>query len=127
MMALVLSQLHPLLEGFNRSLEHLSRQVGDLARDVAHLKSSQLGPELQTGALDGPELDEAEEERFDAKLEEVFRQVREVREQMERKQEDMEYRLHSQNAKLHYNLTSFMTGIDMKLKHHQKMLQVSRF
>ncbi|XP_044069845.1 multimerin-2a isoform X2 [Siniperca chuatsi] len=125
MMALVMSQLQPVLEGFNRSLEHLSRQVGDLARDVAQLKSSQLGTELQAGPRDGTELDEATEERLDAKLDEVFQHVREVRRQMESQRTDVENRLHSQHAMLHYNLTSFKTDIDMKLKRHQKMLQVS--
>lgn len=121
-----MSELQPLLEYFNHSLEHLSRQVGDLARDVAELKSSQLGEELRAGPPDNPELDEAAEERLDAKLEEVFEQVREVRQQMESQRTDVENRMHSQHAMLHYNLTSFKMDIDMKLKRHQKMLQVSR-
>ncbi|XP_075932044.1 multimerin-2a [Anarhichas minor] len=125
MMALVMSQLQPVLEGFNRSLEHLSRQVGDLARDVAQLKSSQLEVEMQSEPPDRPELDDAAEERLDAKLDEAFQHVREVRRQMESQRTDMENRLHSQHAMLHYNLTSFKTDIDMKLKCHQKMLQVS--
>lgn len=124
MMALVMSQLQPVLEGFNRSLEHLNRQVGDLARDVAQLKSSQLGAVSQARPLDAPEFDEAAEERLDAKLDEVSQHVREVRGQMESQRTDMENRLHSQYAMLHYNLTSFKTDIDMKLKRHQKMLQV---
>ncbi|XP_068575548.1 multimerin-2a [Cebidichthys violaceus] len=125
MMALVMSQLQPVLEGFNRSLEHLSRQVGDLARDVAQLKSSQLEVEMQSGPPASPELDDAAEERLDAKLEEAFRHVREVRRQMDSQRTDLENRLHSQHAMLHYNLTSFKTDIDMRLKRHQKMLQVS--
>lgn len=122
MMALVMSQLYPVLEGFNRSLEHLSRQVRDLARDVAQLKSAQPVVELQAGP---PELDEAAEERLDAKLDEAFQHVREVQRQMEIQRMDMESKLHSQHAMLHYNLTSFKTDIDMKLKRQQKMLQVS--
>uniref|UniRef100_UPI0037E820CC multimerin-2a n=1 Tax=Semicossyphus pulcher TaxID=241346 RepID=UPI0037E820CC len=129
MMALVMSQLRPVLEGFNHSLEHLSRQVGDLARDVAQLKSNQMMAELeadlQAEPADVPEPDEAVEERLNTRLDEVFEQVREVRRQMESQQTDMENRLHSQHAMLHYNLTSFKTDIDMKLKRHQKMLQVS--
>ncbi|XP_070833910.1 multimerin-2a isoform X1 [Chaetodon trifascialis] len=125
MMALVMSQLQPVLEGFNRSLEHLSQQVGDLARDVAQLKSSQVGLEQQAEPPDGPELDEAAEERLDSKLDEVFQHIREVQRQMENQRTDMESRLHSQHAMLHYNLTIFKTDIDMKLKRHQKMLQVS--
>lgn len=124
MMALVMSQLQPVLEGFNRSLEHLSRQVGDLARDVALLKSNRQGLELQPGPLDGPELDEAADERLDTKLEQVFQQIEAIRTQMDSQQTDMENRLHSQHAMLHYNFTSFKTDIDMKLKRHQKMLQV---
>ncbi|KAG8000318.1 Multimerin-2 [Nibea albiflora] len=122
MMALVMSQLYPVLEGFNRSLEHLSRQVRDLARDVAQLKSTQPVVELQAGP---PELDEAAEERLDAKLDEAFQQVREVQRQMEFQQRDMESKLHSQHAMLHYNLTSFKTDIDLKLKRQQKMQQIS--
>ncbi|XP_039994969.1 multimerin-2a isoform X1 [Xiphias gladius] len=125
MLALVMSQLQPVLQGFNRSLEHLSRQVGDLASDVAQLKSSQRGAELRAGPLEGPEIEEAAEERLDVKLGEVFQQLREVRRQMESQRTEMENRLHSQHAMLHYNLTSFKTDVDMKLKHHQKMLQVS--
>ena len=108
MMDLVMSQLRPLLEGFNRSLEHLSRQVGDLARDVAHLKMSQLEAEQ----------DEAAEERLDARLDEVFQHIREVRRQMESQRTETA-------SRLHLNLTTFKTDVDMKLKHQQEMLQVS--
>ncbi|XP_037639047.1 multimerin-2a [Sebastes umbrosus] len=125
MMALVMSQLQPVLEGFNRSLEHLSRQVGDLAHDVAQLKSSQMGADLQAEPPAGYVLDEAAEERLDAKLDEAFQHIREVQRQLEIQRTAMENRLHSQHAMLHYNLTSFKTDIDMKLKRHQKMLQIS--
>ncbi|KAM7408233.1 hypothetical protein PAMA_002095 [Pampus argenteus] len=135
MMALVMSQLHPFLQGFNRSLEHLSQQVGELARDVAQLKSNQLAEELQAEELQaeelqveplgGPEVDEAAVERLDAKLDTVFQHINEVRRQMESQQTDIEHKLHSQHVMLYYNLTTFKTDIDMKLKRHQKMLQVS--
>uniref|UniRef100_A0A8C3ATQ6 Multimerin 2a n=1 Tax=Cyclopterus lumpus TaxID=8103 RepID=A0A8C3ATQ6_CYCLU len=127
MMALVMSQLQPLLQGFNHSLELLSRQVGDLVRDVAELKSDQMEVEMQSGPPAGPELDEAAEERLDAKMDEAFQHVREVQRQMEGQRTDMENRLHSQHAMLHYNLTSFKTDIDMKLKRHQKMLQTTEY
>lgn len=124
MMTLLMSQLQPVLLGFTRSLEHLSRQVGELVRDVAELKSGQLEAEMQAGPPASPQLDEEAEERLDAKLDEAFQHVREVQRQVERQRTDMENRLHSQHAMLHYNLTSFKTDIDVKLKRHQKMLQV---
>lgn len=115
MMALVMSQLQPVLEGFNRSLEHLSRQVGSLARDVAQLKLPQSY---------STELSKTAEKRLDHRLDELFQHLRNIRGQMESQQRDMESRLHSQHAMLHYNFTSLKTDIDMKLKRHQKMLQV---
>ncbi|XP_071391189.1 multimerin-2-like [Centroberyx affinis] len=116
MMALVMSQLQPVLEGFNRSLEHLSRQVGELSRDVAQLRSSQPEGDVSRAL-------ELREEG--AEPDETFKRIEEVRRQLESHRADMEDRLHSQHAMLHYNLTSFKTDIDMKLKRNQKMLQVS--
>lgn len=113
MMDRVWSQLQPLMEGFNRSLEHLSRQVGDLARDVAQLKSSQLG--------EGDQERDEEAEDEDARLDEVSRSIGEVRRQVETQQSEMEQQLHTQNVML----TSFRTDMDMKLKRQQKTLQVS--
>lgn len=124
MMALVMSQLQPLLEGFNHSLEQLRGQVGNLARDVAQLKSGRLGAEPLEEAELQEAAEEEEEERLDAKLDQVFQQVREVQREVERHRTQVENRLHSQHAMLHYNLTSLKTDIDMKLKRHQKMLQV---
>ncbi|XP_047207600.1 multimerin-2a isoform X1 [Girardinichthys multiradiatus] len=117
MMALVISQLQPILEGFNRSLEHLNQQVGVLAQDVAELKSSQQVVELQEEKETKVELD--------AKLDEVFQQIKDVRRQFEEQRSNMENRLHSQHDKLHQNLSSFRMDVDQKLKHQQMELQVS--
>ncbi|MEQ2177772.1 hypothetical protein GOODEAATRI_007068 [Goodea atripinnis] len=117
MMALVISQLQPILEGFNRSLEHLNQQVGVLAQDVAELKSSQQEVELQEEKETKVELD--------AKLDEVFQQIEDVRRQFEEQRSNMENRLHSQHDKLHQNLSSFRMDVDQKLKHQQMELQVS--
>ncbi|KAM4592063.1 multimerin-2-like [Odontesthes bonariensis] len=132
MMELVMAQLKPLLDGFNRSLEHLNQQVGQLAGDVAQLRSSRLGAERQAGPLEEPldepldePLEEPLEERLDTKLDVVFQQIGEVQRQMEVQRTYVENRLQSQHATLHYNLTTFKMDVDMKLKHHQKMMQVS--
>ncbi|KAM3862868.1 multimerin-2a [Diretmus argenteus] len=125
MMALLMSQLQPVLEGFNQTLEHLSQQVGDLALDVAQLRSSQLGKDLEGDTPAGLVLEDEVEDRFKYRLDETFEHIEEVRRQMEIHRDNMEEQLHSQHAMLHYNLTSFKTEIDMKLKRNQKMLQVS--
>ncbi|XP_039889883.1 multimerin-2a isoform X2 [Simochromis diagramma] len=123
MMDRVWSQLQPVMERFNHSLEHLSQRVGDLAHDVAQLKSSQLGAGHQMTLQE--ERDDGVEERLDARLDEVIQNIGEVKRQVEAQQTEMEKRLHSQHVMLHYNLTSFKADIDVKLKRQQKTLQVS--
>uniref|UniRef100_A0A8C7XNN6 C1q domain-containing protein n=1 Tax=Oryzias sinensis TaxID=183150 RepID=A0A8C7XNN6_9TELE len=106
-------------------LEHLGQQVGQLANDVAQLKRRQFGASRAGDPLEGPQSDEGVEERLDAKLNDVFVQIHEVQRQMDEHRTDMENRLHSQHAILQYNLTSFKTDVDVKLKRHQKMLLVN--
>lgn len=82
MMALVMSQLQPILKGFNHSLERLSRQVGHLARDMAQLKSGR-GVEKRQVPLDGPEPGEASDQHLDIKKDQVFQQMAAIRQQIE--------------------------------------------
>lgn len=130
MMALVMSQLQPILQSFNYSLEHLSQQVGALVQDVAELKSrAELGAEQVGGAefleaRDRREEEEKEQGVLGDRLEEVLAQVKDVRLQVEEQRSQLEERLHSQHAMLHYNLTAFKMDMDVKLKRNQKMLQV---
>lgn len=105
-------------------LEHLNQQVGRLTSEVAQLKSRQFGASRAEDPLEGPQSDEGVEERLDAKLDEVFLQIQEVQRQMEEHRSDMESKLHSQHAMLQYNLSSLKTDVDVKLKQHQKMMQV---
>ncbi|XP_061767531.1 multimerin-2a isoform X4 [Nerophis ophidion] len=102
-----------LLDGFNRSLALLSQQVGTLARDVAQLKSVQQ------------EQEEEEEEKEERPGAEVLHQMVALQRQMDVHQREVEGRLHSQHAMLHYNISSFKTDVDLKLKRHHKMLQIS--
>ncbi|XP_056147879.1 multimerin-2-like isoform X4 [Lampris incognitus] len=105
MMALFMSHLQPLLDHFNGTLQQLSRQVEELSRDVAQLRSEEQEDE-EKELLEG-----RVQERIDAKLGKRFPVVKDE--------------LHSQHAMLHYNLTSFRTEVDMKLKQSQELLQVS--
>lgn len=122
MMALLMSQLQPMLDGFNHTLEHLTQEVEGLSRDVALLRNSQWEVEEEAlrgaGAGEGPEA-------LEAKLEQSFQDTKEVRRELERQRAEMADRLHSQHAMLHYNITNFKTDIDAKIKHNDKMLQVS--
>ncbi|XP_013875697.1 multimerin-2 isoform X2 [Austrofundulus limnaeus] len=112
MMALVMSQLQPILEGFNHSLEYLSKQMEVLVQDVEELKSSQ------------PRREQKERSEED-KLEKVFQQIGKAQRQMEDQCRNMENMLHSQHTQLHQNLSRFKMNVNLKLEHHQKLLQVS--
>ncbi|KAK6293529.1 hypothetical protein J4Q44_G00358550 [Coregonus suidteri] len=122
MMALLMSQLQPMLDGFNRTLEHLTQEVEGLSRDVAQLRSSQWEVEEEAmrgaGAGEGPEA-------LEAKLEQRFQDIKEVRRELERHRAEMADRLHSQHAMLHYNISNFKTDIDVKIKRNHKILQVN--
>lgn len=129
MMALVMSQLQPVLHAFNRSLEHLSHQVGTLVQDVAELKNRvELGAEQVGGAVFLETRDRMEEEEvLSDGLNRVLDQVRDVQLQVEQQRSRLEEGLHSQHAMLHYNLTTFKTDVDVKIKRQQKMLQVRQW
>lgn len=117
---LVMVQLQPVLDGFNRSLERLGQQVAELARNMEHMSSEQKKVELQAGPLDGS--DQVEE--LQARVEHLLDQVVEARWQIADQRTQVENRLHSQQVMLNHNLTSFKTDVDLKLKRHHKMLQV---
>uniref|UniRef100_A0A3Q2ZMW2 EMI domain-containing protein n=1 Tax=Hippocampus comes TaxID=109280 RepID=A0A3Q2ZMW2_HIPCM len=108
MVALLMSQLQRPLQLFNHSLEQLDRRLGELARDVAELKGARR---LER------DLRDDYERRLDAKVEQSVRQVAALREQLESG-------LHSQQAMLHYNMSNLKADLDLKLKRHNKMLQV---
>ncbi|KAJ8418360.1 hypothetical protein AAFF_G00140690 [Aldrovandia affinis] len=103
MIELLMAQLGPVLDGFNRTLERLSQEAD--ARGVE-------GPEAGAGD-------------FEAKLEESFHQIDQVKEELRLQRIELEERLHSQHAMLHYNLTNFKTDTDVKIKRNQKTMQIN--
>ncbi|XP_032442044.1 multimerin-2-like isoform X2 [Xiphophorus hellerii] len=115
MMALVLSQLHPILEGFNRSLERLHHHVGALSQDVAEMKVSRRGVE--------PQEEEDAEEKLESKLDGMFQEIGNVRRQIQEWRSDTESRLNSQRDEMQLNLSSFRLEVDQELKQQQKVLQ----
>ncbi|KAL0964306.1 hypothetical protein UPYG_G00322030 [Umbra pygmaea] len=119
MMALLMVQIQPMLDGFNRTLEHLTREVGTLSRDVAQLQSSQWNVEALHGASVG-----VGPEDLESKLNQSLQDIKDVKRELEQQRAEMADRLHSQHAMLHYNITNIKTDVDMKIKRNHKMLQV---
>uniref|UniRef100_A0A3B5L219 EMI domain-containing protein n=1 Tax=Xiphophorus couchianus TaxID=32473 RepID=A0A3B5L219_9TELE len=119
MMALVLSQLHPILEGFNRSLERLHHHVGALSQDVAEMKVSRRGVE--------PQEEEDAEEKLESNLDGMFQEIGNVRRQIQEWRSDTESRLNSQRDELQLHLSSFRLEVEQELKQQQKVLQVRNY
>lgn len=122
----VVSQLQPVLENFNLTLERLSQEVQGLQRDMAHLRHDQGQGRITEPQEIGGE-DHNSQEAVEAELRESLLKLEEVKAEFHNHRYEVEARLHAQQTMLHYNLTNFKTDMDVKIKRNQKMLQVSAF
>ncbi|RXM29786.1 Multimerin-2 [Acipenser ruthenus] len=111
-------------DGFNKSLQSLSRELGGLAQDVEVLRRGQ-----RRGA-DGEVMEDWEEgkegrQHFESKLQENVNKLDQLGALLSSRSWELQDKLHSQQAALHYNLTAIKTETDVKVKRNQKMIQVS--
>ncbi|XP_033880181.3 multimerin-2a [Acipenser ruthenus] len=110
-------------DGFNKSLQSLSRELGGLAQDVEVLRRGQ-----RRGA-DGEVMEDWEEgkegrQHFESKLQENVNKLDQLGALLSSRSWELQDKLHSQQAALHYNLTAIKTETDVKVKRNQKMIQV---
>ncbi|CAL8367662.1 unnamed protein product [Gadus morhua 'NCC'] len=110
--ALVLAQLNPVLEGFNRSLLLLERRMGELAQELA--------PRSPEGERE-PARDQAPRPGAGSRLEEV----QEVRQLLDSHRNAVYEQLNSQHATLQANLGSLRTEVNLKLQRSEEMIQTS--
>ncbi|XP_051945333.1 multimerin-2-like isoform X2 [Xyrauchen texanus] len=120
----VMSQLQPVLENFNLTLERLFQDVQGLQRDMAQLQHNQ-----RQGRVSEPlEVDREEhshQEAVEEELRDSLQKLEEVKAQFHNHHNEIEGRLHAQKNMLLYNLTNFKIEMDLKIKRNQKMLQVN--
>ncbi|KAJ8248464.1 hypothetical protein GJAV_G00242290 [Gymnothorax javanicus] len=121
LMEALMVQLRPILDGFNRTLERLSLEVGGLSQDLARVKEEREG---QSGTFEEGGAGELGAD-FEAKLDESFHQLDLVKEELRTQRAELEDRIHSQQAMLHYNLTNIKTDTDLKIKRSQKTMQIN--
>ncbi|KAK6482168.1 multimerin-2-like [Huso huso] len=112
--ALVKEHVQREWDGFNTSLQSLSRELGGLAQDVEVLrKGPGRGEEGREGRQD-----------FESKLQENVYKLDQLGALLSSQGWELHEKLHSQQAALHYNLTAIKTETDVKVKRNQKMIQV---
>ncbi|XP_051507045.1 multimerin-2-like isoform X2 [Myxocyprinus asiaticus] len=120
----VMSQLQPVLENLNLTLERLFQDVQGLQRDMVQLQHNQsqgrVSEPLEVGSEEHSHQEAVEEE-----LRESLQKLEEVKAQFHNYRNEIEGRLNAQKSMLLYNLTNFKTEMDLKIKHNQKMLQVN--
>ncbi|XP_052006485.1 multimerin-2a isoform X2 [Xyrauchen texanus] len=117
----VMSQLQPVLENFNLTLEHLFQEVQDLQRDMAQLQHNQRQGRVSE-PLDGGGEEHSHQEAVEEELRESLQKLEEVKAQFHNHRIEIEGRLHAQHRMLLHNLTNFKTDMDHKIKHNQKMV-----
>lgn len=122
----VMSQLQPVLENFNLTLERLSQEVQGLQRDMAQIRFDQGQGRVPEPLEVGGEEHNLQE-AVEVELRESLQKLEEVKAQFHNHRHEVEARLHAQHTMLHYNLTNFKTDLDVKIKRHQKTLQVRIF
>ncbi|TRY90542.1 hypothetical protein DNTS_002664 [Danionella cerebrum] len=121
----VMSQLHPVLENFNRTLERLFQEVQGLQQDMAQLRhdhrKGRVAEPLELGGED-----HNSQEAVEVKMWESLKKVEEVEAQFHSHRNELETKLHEQQTMLHYNLTNFKTDMDeqkevQKIWHENKI------
>lgn len=116
-----MSQLQPVLENFNLTLERLFQEVQGLQHDMAQLRHHQEQRRVSEPLeFDGEEHDQ----RVEAELRKSLQKLEEVKAQFHNHRGEIEEKLHAQHSMLVYNLTNIKTEMDLKIKRNQKTLQV---
>ncbi|TSK14878.1 Multimerin-2 [Bagarius yarrelli] len=112
----VMIQLQPMLDGFNHTLEHLSRKVEGLSVDVRNLRHEK---ESMSKAR------HANEAKCEKKLEDSFEQMQQIWTDLDAQQKDIEQKIHLQQERLLHNMTSLKDKIDHYIDTSRKEVQVS--
>ncbi|KAI7796986.1 putative multimerin-2 [Triplophysa rosa] len=97
LMSIMMSQLQPVLESFNQTLQHLSGEVDALSRDMQQLRLEQFG--------DASRRTEARSGNIEEKLEYSHLQISEMKTQLDTQKDQMERAFQIQQDILQHNLT----------------------
>ncbi|KAG7324916.1 hypothetical protein KOW79_011232 [Hemibagrus wyckioides] len=114
--AAVMAQLQPMLDGFNRTLENLSREVEGLSTDLKNLRHEQ-GKISKTR--------HAHEAKCEKHLEESLEQMQQIWTKMDTQQKGIEQTVQSQEERLLYNMTSLKGKIDHYIDMSHEEIQVT--
>ncbi|MCI4384478.1 hypothetical protein PGIGA_G00039150 [Pangasianodon gigas] len=114
--AAVMTQLQPVLDGFNRTLENLSRKVEGLSIDLKNLRHEQDSMSKTR---------HVHEEKCEKGLEDSFEQMQQIWTELDSQQKEIEQTVHLQQEHLLHNMTSLKNKIDHYINMSHEEIQVS--
>lgn len=113
-----MTQLQPVLDGFNRTLESLSREVEGLSIDLKSLKHEQ---EIMSKTR------HAHEEKCEKDLKDSFEQMQQIWTDLDSQQKEIEQTVHLQQEHLLHNMTSLKDKIDQYINVSHEEIQVTHY
>lgn len=115
--AAVMAQLQPVLDGFNCTLESLSREVEGLSVDLKNLRHEQ---DSMSKTM------HAHEEKCKQDLGDTFDQMQ-IWTELDSKQNEIQQTIHLQQEHLLHNMTSLKDKIDHNLNVSHEEIQVTHY
>lgn len=113
--AAVMTQLQPVLDGFNHTLDTLSREVEGLSIDLKNLRHEQDSMSKTR---------HAHEEKCEKALEANFKQIQKIWTELDSQQKQIEQTAHLQQEHLLHNMTGLKDKFDHYINRSHEEIQV---
>ncbi|XP_056325246.1 LOW QUALITY PROTEIN: multimerin-2 [Danio aesculapii] len=113
LMSTMMSQIQPVLESFNQTLEHLSSEVNTLSQDLQLLRMEQEDNRLVSKG-------EGNSGPFQDRLEYNHLQISQIKTQLEAQNDQMERAFQTQQELLKHNLTKIKEKLDDQISQSQE-------
>ncbi|KAK2866592.1 hypothetical protein Q7C36_002648 [Tachysurus vachellii] len=114
--AAVMAQLQPVLDGFNSTLENLSREMEDLSIDLTKLRHEQENMSKTR---------HAHEAKCEKHLEESFEQMQQIWTELDSRQKEIEQKLHMQQEHHLHNMTGLKDKMENYIDTSHEEIQVN--
>ncbi|KAI5623445.1 multimerin-2 [Silurus asotus] len=114
--AAIMTQLQPVLNGFNHTLENLSRKVEDFSVELNNLKNDQESMSKTR---------HPHEEKYKKDLEDNLEQIHQIWTELDSQQKEIKQTVHLQQERLLHNMTSLQDRIYHYMNVSHEEIQVS--
>lgn len=113
-----MAQLQPVLDGFNSTLENLSREMEGLSVDLTNLRHEQESMSKTR---------HAHEAKCEKHLDESFEQMQQIWTELDSQQKEIEQKLHLQQERHLHNMTGLKDKIENYIDTSHVEIQVTLY